>query len=195
MMDRMSIDEAIRAVVEASTSEWQSCLPGRVEAFDEGEGTCTVQPLVKRKGKASAATSRPVLTGVPVLWPGGGGAEIRWTLAAGDAVLLLFASADTSAWRQSGEEADPASARRFSLSDAVCLPVRRPSSTPPAVSIVLGAGGTVRIGSGTVDLVDAVQRLAQAVATGTVAAEVGGPLSTASDANTIAIALAPLVSS
>jgi hypothetical protein len=172
-----TIDETLRAVVQAATSEWQTCLPGRIESYNAEAGTCSVQPLVKRKGKATAATSRPVLTGVPVMWPGGGGAQVRWPLTAGDECLILFASADTSGWRRSGGEADPASERRFALSDAVVLPLGRQSGTPDVI-IEVQTGGKVRIANGSVELVDALLQVLNAVFTGKVTA-IGAVLDTA----------------
>lgn len=192
--DRPSIDEAIGAIVSARTAEWHTCLPGVVQAFDAGSGRASVAPAVGRRGKGGKVSELPVLTGVPVLWPGGAGAEIRWELAQGDEVLLVFASADTSAWRSGTGRVEAASSRRFALSDAMCLPLRRPSSTPPAISIVLGADGTVRIGSGDTDLVAAVQRLAAAVSTAA-APPGGGTLTFADDVAGIATSLAALVSS
>jgi len=187
---RPTIDETLRAVVQASTSEWQTCLPGRIESYNAGAGTCSVQPLVRRKGKATAATSRPVLTGVPVMWPGGGGAQVRWPLTAGDECLILFASADTSGWRRSGGEADPASDRRFALSDAVVLPLGRQSGTPDVI-IELVTGGKVRIENASVELVDVVAQLLDAIVNGTVAPG-GGPLSTAAALVPLQAALATL---
>jgi hypothetical protein len=172
-----TVDEAIRAIVQSTTSEWQTCLPGRIETYDAGAGVCSVLPLVKRKGKASEATSRPVLTGVPVMWPGSGGAQLRWPLAAGDECVIMFASADTSGWRRSGGEADPASERRFALSDAVVLPLGRQGGTPDVI-IEVQAGGKLRIANGSVELVDALLQVLNAVFTGKVTG-VGAVLDTA----------------
>ena len=176
-IDKPTVDEAIRAIVQSTTSEWQTFLPGRIESYNAEAGTCSVQPLVRRKGKATAATSRPVLTGVPVMWPGGGGAQVRWPLASGDECVIMFASADTSGWRRSGGEADPASGRRFDLSDAVVLPHGRQGGTPEVI-IELLPGGKVRIANASVELVDVVAQILTAVATGVVPSG-GGPLSTA----------------
>lgn len=176
-IDKPTVDEAIRAIVQSTTSEWQTCLPGRIESYNAEAGTCSVQPLVKRKGKASEATSRPVLTGVPVMWPGGGGAQVRWPLAAGDECVIMFASADTSGWRRSGGEADPASGRRFALSDAVVLPHGRQGGTPDVI-IEVQTGGKVRIANGSVELVDALLQVLNAVFTGKVTG-IGAVLDTA----------------
>ncbi len=176
-IDKPTVDQAIRAIVQSSTSEWQTFLPGRIEGYNAEAGTCSVLPLVRRKGKATAATSRPVLTGVPVMWPGGGGAQVRWPLAAGDECVILFASADTSGWRRSGGEADPASERRFALSDAVVLPLGRQGGTPDVI-IEVQAGGKVRIANGSVELVDALLQVLNAVFTGKVTG-IGAVLDTA----------------
>lgn len=176
-IDKPTVDEAIRAIVQSTTSEWQTFLPGRIESYNAEAGTCSVQPLVRRKGKATEATSRPVLTGVPVMWPGGGGAQVRWPLAAGDECVIMFASADTSGWRRSGGEADPASGRRFNLSDAVVLPHGRQGGTPDVI-IEVQTGGKVRIANGSVELVDALLQVLNAVFTGKVTG-IGAVLDTA----------------
>jgi hypothetical protein len=167
MRDHPPLDDILIDAVHTITANWHTCMPGRVVSYDAASRTASVQPLIRAKDWQTGETfERPTVPRVPVMFPGGAGALIVWELAAGDEVLLMFASRDLSTWRSSssGEQAEPAIERRFSLSDAICLAGFQRSSQPPAVEIRLTDDGRVRIGSPAVDLIAAVSDALGAIA-------------------------------
>ena len=60
----------------------------------------------------------PVLSDVPVFFPGSRDSAITWPVSAGDECLLVFADSAIDGWFESGEAEAPASERRHDLSDA-----------------------------------------------------------------------------
>lgn len=108
-------------------------MPGRVESFDASTGTADVQPLVREAVEQDdgsiAQVSLPVLTGVPIMFPGGGGLRITFPMAQGDTVWLEFADRSIDSWLATGSEGAPDDSRRHALSDAVAYPGIRPSNS------------------------------------------------------------------
>lgn len=130
----------LASIVDEAISERLSglrvALPGRVESFDRDEGTADVQPLIRDVFVAEDGTTEaetvPVVTRVPVCYPGNGGSfSITWPLEAGDLVLLLVCSSSIDKWLTRGGEVDPEDDRHHNLSDAVALALPpRPYNNP-----------------------------------------------------------------
>jgi hypothetical protein len=148
----------------------------RVDSYDRTDQTITATPIVADltdlEDGGREALELPTISGIPVIWPAGGGVSITWELKPGDLVLLLGRD-------RSHDEVDagrvappvvPSSSRRFSWSDVVALPGYRspadplPSSAVAATAVVvtLPLGATIKIGSssaseaiGLADLIDA----------------------------------------
>jgi hypothetical protein len=125
-----------------------------VESYDATTQKASVQPLIKRgyydeKGGVRQAESLPIITGVPVLFPGGGGCRITWPIAVGDTVLLVFSEASLDKWVVTGGEVDPRDDRRHSLSDAVAIPGLRPFKNATAAdgtNVVIEAPAEIHAG-------------------------------------------------
>jgi hypothetical protein len=69
--------------------------------------------------------SLPVITDVPVVFPGAGDYSVTFPIAKGDTVLLIFAEGSLDQWLTKGGEVDPQDDRRFSLTDAIAIPSLR----------------------------------------------------------------------
>jgi len=147
-----TLEEVLDQVVTSRLQSVYTSLPGRVLAFNPFSSTCTVQPFpaIYQDGEA---VDLPVLHGVPVGFPSGGGASITYPLESGDVVLLVFASAPLGRYREDGAEGDPSDVRRFDLSDAWALPLAggsAPSVTPDRLTIEQPTGllgiGKVQVG-------------------------------------------------
>lgn len=134
----------------------------RVDSYDRTDQTITATPivadLVDLEDGGREALELPTISGIPVVWPAGGGVSITWDLTPGDLVLLLGRdrSHDEVDAGRTSPPVVPSSSRRFSWSDVVALPGYRapadplPSSAVAASHVVvsLPLGASIRIGSG-----------------------------------------------
>lgn len=133
----------------------------RVVAYDPGEGTADVLPMVQARRVVDGVTEAvpaEVIYGCPVVWPSAGGRTITWGLAMGDLCLCVIRD-------RSHDEIDsgsagplmPAAGRRFNASDAVVLPgYDVPGSLPSSAvrsdgQMVVGlpAGEALHVGAST----------------------------------------------
>lgn len=157
--------QTIRSAIDAAQRGLHTGLPAYVKKYDDAQNTCDVQPVLQdvfldELGNEVAADP-PVLTGVPVQWPGGGGWYVKGGLQVGDIVYLSFAERSLDRWRAySGDKPiDPEEARHHDLSDAQAVPA--PGRGYPATGgdLVLGridganevrlkADGSVLLGAG-----------------------------------------------
>ena len=93
----------IAALKQEILSSLHCALPGVVESFDSASQTAVIRPGVK---------GMPLLHDVPVFMP------VSFEIAAGDPCLVVFADCDIDAWFEGGEQTEPISGRKHSLSDA-----------------------------------------------------------------------------
>lgn len=115
----------LRAVERAQRGIRQA-LPAKVESYDEATRKASVQPLLL-EGYTDAAGDRvaealPVITNVPIVFPGSGGARVRWPIARGDTVLLIFSSASLDRWLVRGGMLDPGDDRNHDINDCFAVP-------------------------------------------------------------------------
>jgi hypothetical protein len=173
------------------------CLPGRVETYDPATQLASVKPLLQSlKRNANGSTepaSLPVVNGVPVLMPQGGGRQIKLPVAKNDVVLLVFADRSLDIWKSKGGEVDPVDLRQHHLSDAVAIPCfRDPAAAAPEATIEIKADGSVLLGPGATKAVarvgDATQGHAHSVvfALAAGATPVTGTITVQSNTDTIA---------
>lgn len=105
----------------AAMAEVRTSIPVQVTAVHGGGlapvGRVDVQPLAQQTDSTGKVMALPVLYGLPYLrWQGGASAVIL-DPAVGDIGLACFADRDVSTVVATGQEAAPASNRRFSLAD------------------------------------------------------------------------------
>lgn len=113
--------------------------PGIIQSFDPVAITCAVQMATQMKVFKQDGTwswvSLPLLTDVPVCFPGGGGFTLTFPVAAGDEALIVFAQRCIDAWWQNGGVQPQAEFRMHDLSDGFALPgVRSQPRVIPSVS-------------------------------------------------------------
>ena len=124
---------AILNAVKAQTfADLRVSMPARVEKYDDATQLADVQPLLKEsytdeEGERSIARL-PVITNVPVVFPGGGGMRITFPVRAGDTVMLVFSDRSIDSWLAQGGEATPEDERRHHLSDAIAIPGLHPNT-------------------------------------------------------------------
>lgn len=115
-----------------------TALPGIVQSYDAAKMTVVVQPAIKAQqlfpdGSKSWVTL-PLLLDCPVMFPTGGGFTLTFPIAAGDEVLVVFASRCIDAWWESGGVQTQLEFRMHDLSDGFAIP--GPRSQPRVLSNV-----------------------------------------------------------
>ncbi len=150
MTDRTT-DPTLRDLLDAHCEAWFAAyhapILGRVQTYDPATQLADVEPLVILRAEGLDLTKSPILRGVPVAFPGGGGVSITWPLAAGNPVELVPQDADFGAYWASGVVGQlPTSKRRFSISDCVAIPVASRSQASPLPALAWAADGIVHYG-------------------------------------------------
>lgn len=115
--------EIYRTIADDIKSGLHTALIGTVTAFHPATMTVDIQPNTKSMVRQPDGSIKPIpyplLTGVPVSFPGGGGASLTFPIKPGDEALVIFASRSTDSWVQSGGEQNPMDARTQDLSDGI----------------------------------------------------------------------------
>lgn len=151
-----TIAEVIRRAVEARLVDVHTAIPARVTRYDATTCVVDAAPLVRAPETAEDGTvtytALPVVTNVPVAFPGAGGFRVTFPVAVGDTVLLVFTEASLDRWMQFGGEVDPEDPRRFALSDAIAIPGVRPAAQAVAAAtdaVVVESTADIRLGTKT----------------------------------------------
>ena len=105
-MDLWSAPEEREALKREIFASLHCALPGIVVSFDAERQTAEIRPAVKH-----GSLVFPLLADVPVFMP------VPFDVHSGDACLVVFADINADAFLESGEAAEPPSARKHSLSD------------------------------------------------------------------------------
>jgi hypothetical protein len=140
--------DLLRAAIDQELVELHTCLPGRIESYDESTGLAQVKPLLMRKlvGKAQPVEMQ-VISGVPVWQPRSGNAFVKLPIAAGTLCMLIFAERSLDRWLSSdGGPTDPGMPMKHHINDAIAVPGLYPKSSPVPAN---GAAGSVEMANGT----------------------------------------------
>lgn len=111
---------AVRALI----SQLNFAIPAKILLYDATTQQATVKPLImdgyKGEDGERIVESLPAIAGVPVHFPGGGGARLTFPVGPGDLCMLIFSQKSLDTWLQGdGREVDPQDDRRSHMSDAV----------------------------------------------------------------------------
>jgi hypothetical protein len=156
-----TLAEVIRTALDARLAEVHVSLPARVERYDEVKQLVDVKPLLREAvfdaDGVESHVSLPVITNVPVVFPGAGGFRLTFPVAAGDTVLLVFAERSLDQWLSSGGgEADPVDLRQHALSDAVAMPglhtFTKPWTGASTSALTLGKDGGPQVEIDDIDI-------------------------------------------
>lgn len=127
-------DEAMRVVLDSFQARLWTALPGIITEYDSTRLVCAVQPAilgtVVRQDGQPELVNLPLLVDVPVVFPQGGGFTLTFPLAAGDEVLVVFASRCVDAWWQQGGVQPEAEYRMHNLSDGFAIVGPRSQGRP-----------------------------------------------------------------
>lgn len=117
-------EELLRIAIDGLLAMAWTGLPGSIVIFDAPTCTATVQLGVKGSNDNAdgsvSLVNYPVLSGVPVEFPGGGGCRLTFPVAEGDECWVSFACRAIGAWKQYGGIQPANDPRKHHLSDAVC---------------------------------------------------------------------------
>jgi hypothetical protein len=117
-----TLAQVIRSYVAAGAAELRVCTVGRIERFDPVKQVADVKPLLKDSVEGEdgqeIVESLPVISNVPVHFPGGGGFAETWPVAVGDLCSLVFTDRSIDRWFSNGGEVDPVDLSRHLLSNA-----------------------------------------------------------------------------
>ncbi len=147
-----SLGELLKEAIEVATGELRVSLPGRVERYDHTTQLADVIPMVRRRLRGDDGDElieMPVITNVPIEFPGCGSWFISWPIAAGDTVRLTFADFNLDKWISHGGITDAADGRLHHLTDATAYPGLRAQpdrlTEAHASNMVLGKRGGPQI--------------------------------------------------
>jgi hypothetical protein len=145
-------EEAMRQVLEGWQMGMWTALPAIVQSVDLTKMTCVVQPAIQstvtNKNGNTSWVNLPQLLDVPIVFPGGGGFTITLPIAAGDEVLVVFASRCVDAWWNNGGYKNQAmEARMHDLSDGFAIPGIK--SVPNVPSGISSTNAQIRNNTGT----------------------------------------------
>lgn len=117
-------EEVLRLAIDGLLSMAWTGLPGYIVSFDPDSVTATVQLGIKGSTEnpdgTKSSTNYPLLTGVPVEFPGGGGCRLTFPVVEGDECWVSFACRAIGGWKQYGGIQPANDPRKHHLSDAVC---------------------------------------------------------------------------
>ena len=122
----LTLDGVLLEAMRLATHGLRVALPARVETYDSDTFTVDVQPLIPDEDEDEDGTRVSVplarVNGVPVIFPGAGGARMRWPINPGDTVLLIVCSSSIQKWKIRGDHVDAGDDRRHHIADAVAIP-------------------------------------------------------------------------
>lgn len=101
-------------------------LPGVILSYDAAKRRADVQLLLKDIDRDESdepqAKSFAILTNRPVLFPGSGGARLKFSINKGDKCTVMFAARDVDKFLHIGDEVAPGSERHHHVSDGLVIP-------------------------------------------------------------------------
>lgn len=156
MTEFRSTEQSIRQIIDYALDNTNTAIPGTVERYDPVTQTADIRVTITDRyavdGSTEPRTQRmPVLPGVPVVFPRGGGWSISWPLTRGDNVLLVFAQRSVAEWFNTDGTVDvsPRDLRAHSISDAFAIPGPPTKSTKLPGAAVSGDDLIIRHNDGT----------------------------------------------
>lgn len=174
------LDPALRDLLtslKAEVMKTMKCMmPGEIKSFDKTKKTATIQLLLKRSLPNDTVQSYPLLIDCPVFTPQGGGASLRFPIAAGDNCMVVFADRNVDVWFKTGAEGVPFNGRVHDISDGFALVgINALTSTLPdykddEAELEYGGakvglkGSRIKLGNEATDLLTAISGLIDVIA-------------------------------
>ena len=113
----------VRESIECHFTKVHTTCPGVVTEYNASTRRAIVQPSLKRQAGNKEFVEFPLLVNVPVVFPGTKKWTIHFPLEKKDEVVLFFSERAIGLWKSTGQDGiEDTSVRRYSLSDAYCMP-------------------------------------------------------------------------
>jgi hypothetical protein len=129
------LPNVLHAVIASYLSGVFTAMPGIIQSYDKNTKTVSVLPSIKTTFLDGEIQSKPIITNVPVMFPGTKKAVMQYKLEKGDGCLLIFSSESLEKWiNSSGGMVEVGDTRRFALTDAFCIPGVFPPKSPGKVA-------------------------------------------------------------
>lgn len=117
--------EALQLMIESSTSDVNTSLPGKIVSYNAKTNRAIVQPMLPKRSADGEVIPVPNIVEVPMVFPTSGmngkQAAITLPVAPGDGVMLNFTQRSIENWLGGNNDA-PDDPRQFDLSDCVATP-------------------------------------------------------------------------
>jgi hypothetical protein len=144
-----------------------TCFPGSIVSYDDSTDLAVVTPLLKVKFRGESPVQLANLQDVPVVFPRTTSGGWFPKITPGDIVLVVCAERSIEDWLSgSGNAVYPSAARTHDMSDAYAIPGGYPEKKPWQGSrnsgvneLLVKPGEKLRVGNGTVDLIDLFDQL------------------------------------
>jgi hypothetical protein len=152
------LDDIVNDALDEALAEVYTALPGVIQSYDSAAQKASVAPSHRvahtdEQGRR-VVQALPVVTGVPVVFPGGGGFTVTFPISPGDTVLLVFPRASLDKWKAGagGSGAvDPEFYSSHPLANAVAIPGLRSfasaRSSVPTDHVRIGVDGAAAQGA------------------------------------------------
>lgn len=145
------IAEVIRRALDSRIGDILTCLPGKIVTYGDATQTADVQPMITRPlptdEEETTHETLPIIPGVRVIFPRASGCWVKFPLAPGDGVLLVFSTWSFGQWLESGEVSDPGDLRQHHLANAFCIPGIEHNANPlPSDPSLVIEGPEIKLG-------------------------------------------------
>jgi Phage protein Gp138 N-terminal domain len=138
-------------ILDGRQSTIWTALPCMVVSVNLSAMTLVAQPTIQGvtydQNNNPTYVNLPILGDVPIVFPSAGGFTITLPIAAGDEVLVVFASRCIDSWWQSGGIGIPVEMRMHDLSDGFAIP--GPKSQPNVIPNISSTSAQIRNNAGT----------------------------------------------
>ena len=116
----------VKSIVDSALADVHTHMPAQVVSYNETNNTVSVQPCINRIRTDDPSNLKtiqlPIISDVPVAFFGDSTFVITMPLTEGSYGILHFSERAIDKWLASAGIVDPASSRRFDLSDAMFSP-------------------------------------------------------------------------
>jgi len=120
---RQSLNDTINRAIFSFLNNVYTAMPGIIQSYDASKKKATIKPAIK-KNVGNESLSYPVITDVPVQFPVSKDGGILFSLNPGDGCLIIFSCESMENYLSSAlfSDVEPGDKRKFSLTDAICIP-------------------------------------------------------------------------
>ena len=120
----------LKRALSRGTAGVRVSLPGIVVSYDKTKQRADIQPAIADaltdEDGSRKTLADPILTDVPIAFPGSGGYGMTWPIAKGDTVLIVWCSRSIARWKPrgsgDGRAIDPGDDRKHAFPDAIAYP-------------------------------------------------------------------------